>query len=277
VKIGFHLSIAGGFDEVLKEAKRLRCEVIQIFLKNPRSWKEKEWHREDVEAFKVLKGIMPVFAHLSYLPNLAKIDLDEKHMMAFLHEADLCQQLGVQSMVVHCGSREDRKKGIQMVADAASEVLKSFPISILLENAAGQGSSIGGSLEELAEIHERVADSERTSLCLDTAHFFQYGYDIRLVETWEKVASEVERLFGKGKIALFHLNDSRSFMGSRVDRHWHIGKGEIGISGFRGLLQEKSFARLPGVMETPKTGNMDRVNMKTMRSLLSSLVSRSLS
>lgn len=275
MKIGFHMSIAGGFDEARREAKRLHCEVIQIFVKNPRSWAQKIWPDEEIAAFKRLSSEVPVFAHLSYLPNLAKIDEDERHMKGFVHEVRLCCELGAHSIVVHCGSRIERGKGIAMTARAVSEVLERFDIEVLLENASGQGASIGRNIDELAGIYERIARKEKVFLCLDTAHLFQSGYDIRQKRVWNGLISEIEKSIGTKKIMFFHLNDSFTAAGSRVDRHWHIGKGRLGIEFFRFLLNDKRFAHLAGVMETPKMGKMDIRNMKVMRSLLSPLVSRS--
>ncbi len=275
MKIGFHMSIAGGFDEARREAKRLHCEVIQIFVKNPRSWAQKSWQEKEIEAFRRLSLEIPVFAHLSYLPNLAKIDEDERHMNGFIHEVQLCCVLGIPSIVVHCGSRKEREKGIAMAARAVNEVLKRFDIEVLLENASGQGASIGRNIDELAGIYERIARKEKVFLCLDTAHLFQSGYNIRQKRIWNALIGEIEKGIGKEKIKFFHLNDSSTAAGSMVDRHWHIGKGELGIEFFRSLLNDKRFAHLAGVMETPKMGKMDIRNMKVMRSLLSPLVSRS--
>lgn len=275
MKIGFHISIADGFDQAHREARRLRCEVAQIFVKNPRSWAQKTWQDEEVEAFGKLSSEIPVFAHLSYLPNLAKIDEDERHMKGFIHEVRLCCELGIPAIVVHCGSRKERGKGIVMTAQAVNEVLERFDIRVLLENASGQGASIGRNISELAGIYEGIARKEKVFLCLDTAHLFQSGYDIRQKRVWNGLIGEIEKNIGKGKIMFFHLNDSSTASGSRVDRHWHIGKGELGIKFFRFLLNDKRFAHLAGVMETPKMGKMDDKNMKVMRSLLSPLVSRS--
>lgn len=275
MKIGFHISIAGGFEKARKEARRLHCKVIQIFVKNPRSWAQKTWQDEEIEAFRRLSSGIPVFAHLSYLPNLARIDEDERHMKGFIHEARLCRELGIPAIVVHCGSRKEREKGITMTAQAVNEVLERFDIEVLLENASGQGASIGRNIDELAGIYGRVERKEKVFLCLDTAHLFQSGYDIRQKRVWNGLIGDIEKSIGKGKIMFFHLNDSSTAAGSRVDRHWHIGKGELGIEFFRGLLNDKRFAHLAGVMETPKMGKMDVKNMKVMRSLLSPLVSRS--
>jgi deoxyribonuclease IV len=275
VKIGFHLPIAKGFAWTHREAKRLGCEVLQIFVKNPRSWNEKRWSDSDRHEFEQLLRDIPVVAHLSYLPNPAKIDEDPKNLAAMLHEADLCSQLGIGTLVIHCGSRKDKKRGIEMVAQAVDRVLDTHDITILLENAAGQGDALGTNLGEIGQIYRRVRERKRVLLCIDTAHIFEAGYNIRSKAAWSRMMQEAAGQIGAGKIGFFHLNDSKTPLGSNVDRHWHIGQGAIGLSCFRYLLNEKKFAHLRGVMETPKAGNMDDVNMRVMRSLLSPLVARS--
>jgi deoxyribonuclease IV len=272
MKIGFHISISKGFGWTLMEAERLSCEVVQIFVKNPRSWAGKELKDEERDSFGTLRARMPVFAHLSYLPNLARIDEDERHMKGFLHEAGICRELGIESMVVHCGSRDDASRGIEMVAEAVNRAVDRYDLNIILETAAGQGRAIGARLTELATIFEKVPRSEKVSLCIDTSHVFQSGYDIRKRKVVNGMILTVERYFGRDKIGLLHLNDSKTELGSRVDRHWHIGEGEIGAGTFKYILNHKKFAGLHGVMETPKTGGMDEVNMKVMRSLLPPLM-----
>lgn len=274
LRIGFHISIAKGPAWTLKEARRLNCDVIQIFVKNPRSWQEKILTDNDIESFSRLSRSMPVFAHLTYLPNIARIDEDERHLRGFVHEAELCAKLGIKDMVVHCGSRRDKIRGVEMVSKAINHVSERYDIRILIENSAGQGHSIGSNLDELSQIFERIKMKDRISLCLDTAHLFASGYDIRLPKVWEKILTGVRLRFGSGKIRLFHLNDSRTDLDSGVDRHWHIGKGKIGTYAFATILNDARFETVMGVMETPKIDNMDEENMKVMRSLLSPLVSR---
>jgi deoxyribonuclease IV len=274
VKIGFHISISKGFAWTLKEANRLGCEVVQIFVKNPRSWRPKNLTNSDHKDFRELSRLIPVFAHLTYLPNLAKIDEDEKHMDGLNHEVELCVDLGLNSIVVHCGSRQNRKKGIEMVSKALNYVISKHGIDILIENSAGQGNSIGKNIDELSKVYEKVENKEKVTLCLDTAHLFASGYDIRSPEIWKTLTSEIEDRFGYNKIGFFHLNDSKADLGSMVDRHWHIGKGTIGIDAFKIILNDLRYKKLKGVMETPKVDNMDEENMKVIRSLLSPLVPR---
>ncbi len=276
LKIGFHLSISNGFDQTLKHAKSLRCETVQIFLKNPRSWEKKKWKDEDISAFQRLQREMAVFGHLSYLPNLAKIDENERNLHGFVHEVKLCRDLGLDRLVVHLGSRADKTKGITAIARGINYVLERYDIKQFLENSSGQGASIGKDNEEITMVYEKIDRKENIFICIDTAHLFEAGHNIKIKKVWNVFIDDLEERLGKGKIGLFHLNDSRTLSGSHVDRHWHIGKGEIGINFFRFLVNNKRFAHLEGVMETPKMGNMDKENMRTMRSLLSPLMSRSL-
>jgi apurinic endonuclease APN1 len=252
----------------------LGCEVVQIFVKNPRSWAEKSWSEADRDAFGRFFRDLPVVAHLSYLPNIARSDEEPRNLAGLLHEARLCAEVGIGAMVVHCGSRKDVEKGIESVARSVGQVLAAFPLSVLLENAAGQGTAIGKNLSELIAVRGRVQDAERIGFCLDTAHLFEAGYDVRSSAVWDEIIGEMEGRSGPGCIRFFHLNDSRTPLASAVDRHWHIGKGEIGAGCFRLLLGDKRLAHLGGVMETPKMGRMDEENMAVMRSLSSPLMPR---
>lgn len=272
MQVGFHLSIAKGFDSTLREAQRLGCEVVQIFVKNPRSWTKRTWNSHDCEVFRGLSQSLPVFAHLSYLPNLARIDEDVRNMAGFIHEIELSRDLGIQNIVVHCGSRHDRIKGMEMVARAVKYVTCEYGIRVLLENSAGQGNTLGTTFGELQHIYESIGE-KNVALCVDTAHLFASGYDIRTPEAWTTVTDEIKRRFGLDKIGLFHLNDSKSDIGSKLDRHWHMGKGFIGNDAFKTILNDVRFKNVKGVMETPRINNMDEENMKVARSLLSSLVS----
>jgi deoxyribonuclease-4 len=273
MKIGFHLPIGKGFDHTLGEARRIGCQAAQIFVKNPRSWAEKHCSDKEIEAFGRLSAYLPVVAHLSYLPNIAKSDEEPMNLKGFLHEARIASELGISRMVVHCGSREDTSNGVDVAAMSVSEVLLATPIKVLLENSAGQGRALGRSVDELSRIFEAVGDRERVGFCLDTAHLFEAGYDVRRRSTWKDIIEELGSRCGPASISFFHLNDSKTPLGSGVDRHWHIGRGEIGSGCFRFLINKKELAHLGGVMETPKMGNMDEENMKTMKGLLSPLVS----
>ncbi|HVN95457.1 MAG TPA: deoxyribonuclease IV [Syntrophorhabdaceae bacterium] len=266
MKIGFHMPISKGFARTFEQAKKLGCQVIQVFLKNPRSWEYKTWKDEEIDAFRKLHKEIMVFGHLSYLPNLAKIDEDERNLKAFVHEAGLCATLGLDGLVAHCGTRTDKTTGVNMIAESINRVHERHDLKILLENSSGQGTAIGKDADELALIYERVERKEMVFICIDTAHLFQSGCDIRVKKTWNAFLTGVEEKLGPHKIGVFHLNDSKTALASRIDRHWHIGKGQIGKGFFRSLINDKRFAHLGGVMETPKMGNMDEENMRVMRS-----------
>jgi len=272
MRIGFHISIARGFDWTLREADRLGCEVIQIFLRNPRSWKRKILTDNDHEAFQKLIDEIPVFAHLTYLPNLAKIEESKQNMEGLIHEVELCVELGLNAIVVHCGAHHDKAKGIKMLTKAINYVISEYNIDIIMENSAGQGNSLGSNFEELSMIYEMIENKEKIFLCIDTAHLFASGYDIRTNESWQNVVAIIENRFGTDKIGLFHLNDSKTGLASRTDRHWHIGKGLIGSDAFKIIINDIRFKNLMGVMETPKVNYMDEENMKVMRALLSPLM-----
>ena len=275
MRLGFHVSISRGFDATLDGALKLGCEAIQIFVKNPRSWSERALADREIEAFGRLSAALPVYAHLSYLPNLAKIDEDERNLKGFLHEASLCARLGIRYLVAHPGSHPDRSRGAQMAAAAVNALHDKYDLTVLIENTAGQGSALGSDIPEMARLYAGIKNKEKTLFCIDTAHLFQSGCMITAKNGWNDFLREFDRMLGIEKIGFFHLNDSKSPAGARVDRHWHIGEGEIGLKFFKQLLKDKRFAHLAGVMETPKMGNMDEVNMKVMRSLLPALVPRS--
>jgi apurinic endonuclease APN1 len=175
-------------------------------------------------------------------------------------------------MIVHCGSRQDATKGIEMVSKAVNFAILNYGITIFIENSAGQGKSLGKNIDEIFRIYDQIENKKNVSLCLDTAHLFASGYDVRNPEKWNDLVMEIEERFGSNKVGLFHFNDSKADLGSRVDRHWHIGKGSIGADAFKIILNDKRFKNGMGVMETPKIDNMDEENMKVMRSLLSPLV-----
>ena len=275
MKLGFHVSISQGFDVTLEKAQKLQCETVQIFVKNPRSWALRTLTEKDIAAFGRLSAVLPVYAHLSYLPNLAKIDSDERNLKGLLHEASLCVELGIKYLVAHPGSHPDKLRGARLTAQAVNAVHDTYDVAVLIENTAGQGNTLGTNIEELARIYEDIEDQGKALFCIDTAHLFQSGYKITERGGWSGFIREFDRLLGIEKIGFFHLNDSKLPAGARADRHWHIGEGEIGLAFFKQLLKDKRFAHLAGVMEPPKMGNMDEVNMKVMRSLLPARVPRS--
>jgi deoxyribonuclease IV len=285
---GAHMSIAGGMHKAFERGKHVRCATIQIFLKNSNQWDAKPLTEQDRFLFKEAQkrsGIEPVLAHDSYLINLASPDaaLYQKSLTAFVEEMKRANFLGVPCLVLHPGAHvgSGLESGIARVAKALKQalVLVEPPVSILLENIAGQGTGIGYRFEQLAAILERIRNTDRVGICLDTCHAFAAGYDIRTEEGYEATIREFDRLIGIEKILAFHVNDSKKDLGSRVDRHFHIGKGSIGLDGFRFLVNDKRFIRIPKILETPKDSGfrMDMRNLATLRSLMSRKASQQVS
>ncbi|MFN3535001.1 MAG: deoxyribonuclease IV [Desulfatiglandales bacterium] len=266
MKIGFHMSIARGFDYLSKEFMKLGCESLQIFVKNPRSWVKKDWTYEEIFLFKKNFSSVPVFAHLSYLPNLA--EGSTKDFSGFFEEIELSLKLGIGSIVIHPGSNKNKSEAVERISVAIKEAKRRYQIDILIENSSGQGNSLCSSVEEMSRIFEKIKSTKGVKICLDLAHLFQAGIDVRDPEVWEKFLSSLEMCLGKGRIGLLHINDSKTDLGSRIDRHWHIGLGKLGKRTFARILNDERLKDLCGIMETPGMGKLDSANMKTIRSLL---------
>jgi len=273
------MSIAGGLHKAFDRGLQARCNTIQIFLKNSNQWKAKALSEEDRVLFQEAQresGISPVLAHDSYLINLASPDpaLYQKSLDAFVEEMKRANFLGVPYLVLHPGAHTGAGAGagIQRVAKALNFALRQAdpPVSILLENTAGQGSSLGSRFEELAAILDRIAEKDRVGFCLDTCHAFAAGYEIRTDDGYAQTMRAFDRLIGIEKIRAFHVNDSRKDLGSRVDRHCHIGKGFLGLNAFRLLVNDARFAAIPKILETPKGegAREDRRNLATLRRLI---------
>ncbi len=278
--VGAHMSIAGGIHNAFAHGRRAGCRTLQIFLKSNTQWKGKQLTEEDRFLFREAQndsGIAPVVAHISYLINLASPDpaLRKKSLDAFVEEMERANFLGVPCVILHPGAHMDsgERAGIARVAAALRQALARVPppVRILLENTAGQGSSLGHRFDQLASILDRVRAAERLGICLDTCHTFAAGYDISSTEGYSATMREFNRLIGVGRISVFHVNDSKRELGSRVDRHTHIGRGEIGLEGFGCLVNDPRFARVPKILETPKGEDLreDRMNLAKLRSLVS--------
>lgn len=278
--VGAHMSIAGGIHYAFERGVDAGCRALQIFLKNSNQWRAKTLTNEDRRLYAEAReksGIKPVVAHSSYLINLASPDagLRRKSVAAFVEELERANFLGVPAVVLHPGAHKGvgEAPGITAVAQALNQALDQVapPVSVLLENTAGQGSSIGYSFEQLAAILEEVLDKDRIGFCLDTCHLFAAGYDISTEAGYRKTLRLFDRMIGAGKIRAFHLNDCRKPLGSRVDRHTHIGKGFIGLEAFRCLVNDRRFTAVPKILETPTGDDLkyDLMNLRTLRSLAS--------
>jgi deoxyribonuclease IV len=276
---GAHMSIAGGLHRAFERGHLLKCRTIQIFLKNSNQWKAKVLSERDRALFQSARdrtAIHPILAHDSYLINLASPDPDlyRKSLDAFVEEMQRANFLGIPYLVMHPGAHtgSGTKAGIASVAQALRQALDIVepPAAILLENTAGQGSSLGWRFEQLAAILEQAGKSDRLGVCFDTCHAFAAGYDLRTEEGYEATLREFDRLIGIEKIRAFHMNDSKKELGSRVDRHFHIGKGFIGPDAFRFLVNDPRFIAIPKILETPKgpDSRMDEQNLNTLKSLV---------
>ena len=278
MRIGFHVSISGGFFLSVQRAFELGCTCMQIFSRNPRGWLVKPLDTFDVLEFKKLReqwDIGPVFVHTNYLINLAssRPDLYEKSIEQFVIDLERTEALGAEYLVTHLGSASGKDEAwmIDRVSGAINMAMKLHPPSaeILLENTAGEKGDIGYSLEQVQEVMSRLHDASRIGICYDTCHGFAAGYDIRKKTHVDALAKKIDTTVGLAQLKGMHLNDCLRDFGSHVDRHWHIGEGKIGIDGFKILLNHPAFKNVPKIMETPKETEEDDVrNMKTVRSLV---------
>ena len=275
--IGAHLSSKGGIHTVFDRAKEINATAVALFAKNSNQWKGKELTDEDCKLFAKSRTVKPVFTHASYLINLATTnpEFHQKSIAAMTDELDRAERLGISAVVLHPGAHMGAgvQAGVDQIARSFDQIHAAIPqhkVVTLLETAAGQGSCLGCTFEELGRIIDLVDDKKRLGICIDTCHIFASGYDIRTPDGYERTIEDVEKHVGLSRVALFHLNDSKKPLGSRVDRHEHIGDGQIGVEGFRLLLNDPRFARIPKLLETPKKieHESDRRNLATLRSLV---------
>jgi deoxyribonuclease-4 len=279
--VGAHMSISGGLHLAVQRALHVDCRALQIFTKNASQWKAKPLSGEAVELFRTAReesGLGVVFAHDSYLINLASPDplLLAKSIAAMGDELERAERLGLPFVVSHPGAHkgDGEAAGLARVAHSLDEVHRQHPdleAKILIETTAGQGTSLGFRFEHLASIIEQVEQPERLGVCLDTCHIFAAGYDLRTPESWNRTMDEFQRLVGFEWLQAIHVNDSKKDLGSRVDRHDHIGKGALGLESFRYLMQDQRLEGIPKVLETHKGPDLedDRRNLATLRQLAS--------
>jgi deoxyribonuclease IV len=288
LRIGAHMSIAGGIAKAVDRAVVHGCEALQIFTKNANQWRGKPLDRADVSAFRARieqTGIHPVVSHASYLINLATTFpvLREQSIAAFVDELDRADALGLLGVVIHPGTctagTED--EALRLIADAIKRAFRARrrrrPM-VILEHTAGQGRTLGHRFEHLATIIQHLGGSERIGVCLDTCHLLASGYDIVNQTAYRDTFDAFDRVVGIGRLKVFHANDSKRPCGSRVDRHEHIGRGCLGEEPFRRLLHDVRFRGLPMLIETEKSratekrGTLepdayDMQNLETLRRL----------
>jgi deoxyribonuclease-4 len=282
------MSVAGGLPRAVERAIVHRCEAFQIFAKNANQWRGRVLPADEIRRFRAgvrTSGLAPVLSHASYLINLASssAQLRDRSIDAMGDELDRAEALGLLGVVLHpgCYTRGDQVQGLALVADALLDLLRARrrgKAMVVLEHTAGQGTALGASFDELAAIIERMNGHPRVGVCLDTCHLVASGYDIASPEGYALTFQQFGRLVGFDRLTLLHLNDSKKPLGSRVDRHEHIGEGRVGIEAFRRLVNDPRFRDLPMLLETPKTEGrskgdievdpLDAKNLATLRGLV---------
>ncbi len=275
--LGAHLSIAGGLHKALLRAADLGCNALQIFTHSPVQWRVKPLIPEEIARFRETRaslGSIAVASHAGYLINLASPEraLRERSIRMMIRELERCEALGVALLVSHPGAHMGggEARGLRRVASSLRKIHAStagFEVKTVVENTAGQGSNLGWRFEQIAHIIDLAGDASRLRVCFDTAHAFAAGYDLRNRGLYEEMWRQVEGLIGLKNIAIFHLNDATAVCGSLVDRHAHIGQGQIGQRPFGWILRDGRFARVMKVIETPKQAGMDRKNLALLRRL----------
>jgi deoxyribonuclease-4 len=279
--LGAHFSIAKGLHQALYEAETYGCTALQIFTKNSITWKERTLTREEIHRFDQVRkqtGITSIASHTSYLINLATPER-KKHVMscnALKQELIRSSLLDIPFVVLHPGAHlgKGKDQGIDKIALSINKIFDQIPdtqIRLLLETTAGQGSGLGHTFEQLALIMDKIENRNRIGICLDTSHVFAAGYDIRTPETYRKVMDTFDAIIGLENLYVIHLNDSKKELGSRVDRHEHIGRGYIGIKAFELLMNDMRFWDIPKIIETPKQKggpDTDKMNLNRLRSLV---------
>lgn len=281
--LGAHMSAAGGVDLAITRAAALQMHSCQLFTKNANQWAAKPLDPAVVERFHLQRdtaGVANLVAHDSYLINIASPDPAnwEKSRNALLIELERCDLLGVPYLVSHPGAHmnTDLDEAIGRVSDAINRINDERPdgaTTLLIETTAGQGTTLGRSFEEIAAIIDKVEDKSRIGVCFDTCHVFVAGYDLRDEESYNATIKAFDDVVGLEMLKVLHLNDAKKGLGSRVDRHTHIGEGELGLESFRFFMNDPRFEGTPGVLETPKGDNdeEDARNMATLRGLVAEI------
>ncbi len=278
--LGAHMSIAGGVDLAIERGAAIGCTAIQVFTKSNNQWAARPLPEEEVARFKTeraRRGIGEVVAHDSYLINLCSPDdvLYEKSIEACLLELQRCDRLGIETLVVHPGGHmgQGEEFGMRRLAGAVDVIHGRVPkggASIALETMAGQGTVIGHRFEQIARIIALTRDPGRVGVCFDTCHVFAAGYDLRTRAAYDETMRRFDAEIGFARLRAVHVNDSKRDIGSRVDRHEHIGKGEIGSRAFRLLMNAPRFRHIPKILETPESETQHEVNLRRLKRMVQS-------
>lgn len=276
--IGAHMSIAGGVYRAISYGRKAKCSCIQIFTKSNNQWKAKPLTDREINRYFMEKeesGIDPIIAHTAYLINIAspKPEVYQKSVEALIIEIERCAQLEIMDLVLHPGSFLDTSEeiGIQKIVDTLNMIFKKtkdIKTRIALETTAGQGTNLGHTFEQLAQMIAGIKNKSRISVCLDTCHIFAAGYDIRDKQSYTETFNKFDKIIGLKYLKAIHLNDSKKELSSKRDRHTHLGVGEIGPKAFGLIMQDKRLKNIPKILETPKDEdgvNMDEVNLNLLR------------
>lgn len=274
--IGAHMPIKKGLGDALRKGKEIGCTAVQVFTSSPQTWHTPPITPDKVADFRKAQqetGITEVVTHDSYLINLCAPDpaMREKSILGLTNELNRSATYGIRYVVSHMGAHVGQgvDQALQSVAEATKMVLDHSveEVTLLMETTAGQGSSLNSRFEEIAKLLELMKGNKRLGVCLDTCHIFVAGYDIRSAATFKKTFEEFNRLIGFDRLKCVHCNDSKKGLGSKVDRHEHVGKGEIGLKAFEMLVNDPRFDRIPIIVETPEGDTMHAENVRVLQSL----------
>lgn len=285
LKVGFHVSIAGGISNSVDNARKLGCTAFQIFSRNPRGWAAKPLDPTDVKLFRDKLsssgiGQDSVIVHMPYLPNLSGPpgEFYDKSALTLAEEMQRCNALGIQNLVIHLGSHRGAGQGqgitqlVKAIDDAVASADKldsQNSVNILLENNAGQKNAIGANFEELRAILDKITSKRHVGVCLDTCHLFASGYDVRSASGVKSTLEKFDKIVGLRELRAIHLNDSKGELNSNLDRHQHIGLGHIGPAGISAFVRQSATRTLPFIMETPIDDERgDEENMKAVARLI---------
>lgn len=280
MRLGAHMSIAGGAEKAFDRGESIGCETMQMFVTSPSRWQITKLKAKSLERFPIRQqetGIEPVLAHARYLLNLGSPDdeLWSKSIDGCYDELERCETLSIPYLCLHPGAHmeEGVDAGIQRVVAALNELRQrtsDYAVKLLLETTAGQGTVLGATFEELAQMIEMVDDPSWLGVCLDTCHIFAAGYDLRDEKSYTETWRQFEKALGLDQLYFIHLNDSKGCLDCHLDRHEHIGKGELGLEAFRFLMNDPRLQDIPMVLETPKGPEMeeDVENLAVLRGLI---------
>ncbi|HWR82574.1 MAG TPA: deoxyribonuclease IV [Candidatus Deferrimicrobium sp.] len=276
---GAHESIAGGAYTAIERGQKATCDTIQMFNKSSNQWRAAALKPDEIDKyFRLIEetGVTVATSHTSYLINIASPDrpLAEKSYLALKEEMERCETLKIPNLVMHPGSHvgSGEETGMNQIAFYLNRLIAELPdnhVTILLETTAGQGSNLGYSFEQLAYMIDRIGAKQRVGVCMDTCHIFAAGYPLIDPKDYRATMKKFDTVIGLDRLKIIHVNDSMKEFGSKRDRHEHIGKGFIGLEGFRNLVNDKRLSKIPMILETPKEDDLaeDIENLKVLRSL----------